>query len=297
MTLSLLGFLLEPLWGQDLEPRRWTPLPLGMKVMGIGFGQTTGDLFFDPVLNVEDARVDMESVGLSYVHSFELLGKLARLDVLLSQQSATWEGLLDGEPARVDRSGFADPRIRLSFALLGAPPLEGRKMQTRLKEKKNHTVLGGAIAVNLPWGEYFEDKLLNIGQNRYTIRPQLGLVHTRGPWSYELTGSVFLYTDNDAFFAGTTREQDSLFAFQSHVVRVFKPGVWASLSAGYGWGAGSVVGGVAKDDERGDFLAAFSFGFPVSKTQGIKLAYVRARTQKELGGDTDTFGLAWSMRL
>ncbi len=152
------------------------------------------------------------------------------------------------------------------------------------------------IPVTVPLGEYHEDKLLNLGQNRFIIRPQIGVVHTRGPWSYEVTGSIFFFTDNNDFFNGKRREQNPLYAMQAHVIRVFKPGFWASLSAGYGWGGRSTVNGARKDDERGDFLSALSVGFPVARNQGIKVAYIRARTQKDTGSDNDTLALAWSKR-
>ena len=105
----------------DLEPRRWTPLPLGTNIVGVGYGYTTGDVNFDPVLNVQDANVKVDTVYITHVNSFSLAGMLARFDVLIPWQHARWDGLLDGQPARVQRTGLADPRFRLSVNLRGAP--------------------------------------------------------------------------------------------------------------------------------------------------------------------------------
>ena len=44
-----------PAQAQDLEPRRWTPLPAGLNVVGAGYIATRGDVFLDPVLLVEDS--------------------------------------------------------------------------------------------------------------------------------------------------------------------------------------------------------------------------------------------------
>jgi hypothetical protein len=282
--------------GQDLEPRRWTPLPVGTQVLGVGYGRTVGDLFLDPVLLIEDAEVDVHSVGLSYVHSFSIAGKPFRLDALFPWQNARWKGLLDGAPASVTRVGLAGPIIRLSVNLAGAPAVGPAELRKYMKSRPVNTVVGAAVAVILPLGEYFEDKLLNLGQNRFTIRPQLGVVHTRGPWSYELTGSVFLYSDNDEFFNGKKLEQDPIYAVQTHLIRVFKGGTWASLSAGYGWGGRSTVNGERKDDERGIFLSVLSLGVPVGRRQSVKAAYIRSRTTKDTGSDLDTLAVAWSLR-
>ena len=94
---------------------------------------------------------------------------------------------------------MGDPRLRLSVNFIGAPALRGKEFQAYRASHSINTVVGAALAVTLPLGEYEQEKLLNLGENRFIIRPQLGFVHTRGRWSYELTGSVFLYTDNDEF--------------------------------------------------------------------------------------------------
>jgi hypothetical protein len=281
---------------QDLEPRRWTPLPTGLNVVGFGYGASTGDLLFDPVLLVEDAEVDLHILGASYVRTFDLAGRSARVDLLVPWVDARWKGLLDSVPTTVTRDGFADPRLRLSVNLVGAPALARSEFAGFMKSKPVNTVVGAALSFTVPVGDYLEDKLLNLGQNRYVIRPQVGVVHTRGRWSYELTGSAFFFTDNDEFWNGNEREQDPIYALQTHLVRVFRPGLWASLSAGYGQGGESQINDVAKDDERSDFLAALSIGFPTASNQGVKLAYILARTREDIGADLDTLAVAWNVR-
>ena len=66
------------------------------------------------------------------------------------------------------------------------------------------TIFGTALVIKLPTGDYMDDKLINLGTNRFTFRPQLGVVHNRGKWSMELTGAVYLYTSNDDFFNGNS---------------------------------------------------------------------------------------------
>ena len=52
---------------QDIEPRRWTPLPVGMNVLGAGVVHTDGDINVDPVLEIDDATVDVETVIVSFL--------------------------------------------------------------------------------------------------------------------------------------------------------------------------------------------------------------------------------------
>ena len=275
---------------QDLEPRRWTALPAGLNVVGAGYAATRGDVFFDPVLLVEDAEVEGHTAGVSFVRTFGIANKSARIDVTVPWHNMRWSGLLDGVPATVSRVGMADPWVRLSVILAGAP-VDGAPT------KSSNTVFGAALAVGLPLGEYLQEKLLNLGQNRVVIRPQLGVLHTRGKWSYELTGSTFLYGDNDDFLVDSKLEQAPLYAVQSHLIRVFdRPGYWAALSAGYAWNGRSTVDGDNVDDSRRLFLSAVAVGVPVGAKQGLKFSYLRSRSNANTGSDTDSLAIGWSYR-
>ena len=105
---------------QDLEPRRWSQLPTGVNFAGVGIGYSKGDIFLDPVLKIEDADFELVLGVAAYVRTFGLFGKSARFDLRVPYVSGTWEGLVDGEFAQVNRDGFGDPRFRLSVLLYGA---------------------------------------------------------------------------------------------------------------------------------------------------------------------------------
>ena len=296
LSLSASLLLSVPVWSQDLEPRRWTPLPEGMTVMGLGYGHTSGEVLFDPVLQIEEANVKADSLVLAYVHAFKWGERSVRFDMQLPWTHVKWEGTLAGEAASTERKGFADPRVRLSVNLLNISGAELAEKGLIPSDDGSRTVVGAAIAVKVPWGKYYEDKLLNIGENRYMIRPQIGVVHTRGQWAYELTGSIFFYSANDAFYNGHTRTQDPLYAMQTHVIYTFKPGYWASVSAGYGIGGQSSIDEVPKDDSWGNFMGSVAYGFPLSENQSLKAVYLHAKTQRITGAITDTFVLGWSIR-
>lgn len=278
---------------QELEPRRWAHVPIDTNFIGVAYIRTDGDVFFDPVLRIEDATLTINSVIATYLRSFNWSGKTARVDVRVPYKKEIWKGLLDGSPAKAVREGLADPRIRLSVNFIGAPALKGKEFHAYRASQTTNTIVGAALAISLPLGEYKEDKLLNLGQNRFIIRPQIGAVHTRGPWSFELTGSAFLYTDNDEFFNGNKLEQEPLFALQTHIIRNFQRGIWASISAGAVRAGQSIVNGEKKDDQKEDFLYALSAGLPVTRTSSIKVVYARGRTQKDVGSDADNIAVAY----
>jgi len=280
---------------QDLEPRRWSHLPAGLNVIGVGTALTEGDIFFDPLLRVEDATFELYGLGASYVHSFDWLGKSARFDATVPYASGRWEGLLDGEYASRRRRGFGDPRIRFSMNLYGAPPLSGKAFAQYRQDNPVNTTIGAALEVVLPVGEYNSDWLLNLGGNRYVFRPQLGVLHQRHKWQFEATGSLFLFQDNDEFWKGTRLEQDPLWFLQGHVIYGFKPGWWASLSGGYAYGGEATVNGVPKNNDARSSYWALSLGIPLSARQSLKLAWVSADTHVRAGTNSNALLAAWSV--
>lgn len=281
-------------FAQDIEPRRWTPFPLNSSYIGAGYGYTNGTIFFDPVLKIEDVTVNVSTFAVSYIHPFKLGKKLARFDVMLPYSIANWDGLLSGTPTSVNRSGFADPRLRFSVNILGPEAMELKEMQEYISTHPVFTVLGVSLAVTLPLGQYYEEKLLNLGQNRFVFRPQAGFVHNWRKWSYELTASVYIYGNNNDFFNDQTRKQDPVFAMQTHLIHRFNHGIWGSLSFGSGLAGQSVVNNLPNNDEREDILGGLSLGFPVVKKQALKLVYYRSQTLNDVGGDTNSFGVVWS---
>lgn len=277
---------------QDIEPRRWAQMPSGLNFIGIGLNYSEGDIALDPVLNIENAEVQLAGGGVSYIRSFGLAGRSARVDFLLPYASGRWEGLLNGELTSVRRRGLGDPHIRLSMLLYGGPAQSPAEFAST---PQSSTAVGVALSVALPYGDYINDRLINLGNNRWVVRPQLGVTHNRGPWSWELTGSVYVYGDNDRFYLGSLLETDPLWALQAHMIYTFRPGLWTSFSTAYGWGGESQVNGVDKNAEVGNWLTSLSLGLPLSRTQGLKVSLLHGVTQRPTGLDVDSLIVGWSM--
>jgi hypothetical protein len=284
-----------PCFAQELEPRRWSHLPIGTNFAGAGYAYTAADISFDPVLLIENADMEMHTWGVKYIRTFELFEKSARVDFAQAYQEGRWAGVLDGVSTTVRRSGWSDSALRFAINLYGAPPLEGKEYAAYRAETDVETIVGTGLVVQIPTGDYMDDKLINLGTNRFTFRPQIGVVHTRGKWSMEVTGAAWIFTDNDEFFNGNKLEQDPLYTFQGHLTHTFRPGLWATASAGYGYGGQSTVNGAEKDDRKENLAWALSLGYPITRQLGVKVAYIGTRTQESVGLDTDTIAVSFSI--
>lgn len=287
IALLLLGGAVN---AQELEPRRWAHIPGGVSFLGIGYALTDADIYLDPVLLIEDAEAEIHTLGVSYIHVFELFGKTTRLDVSAAFSSGHWQGQLDGEQTSTERDGFSDPKVRLAMNLLGPPAQSGEDFRPFI----SGTIVGASLEIATPLGEYDSSKLINLGSNRWSIRPQLGILHSWNNWTAEFSTSAWFFSTNDEFRGDLQLEQDPLYAVQTHLIHTFRPGLWASASLAYGSGARATVVGVPQDNRQENLLWALSVGYPIDRRQGLKFAYINGTTKRDIGNDIHRFQIAYS---
>jgi hypothetical protein len=295
LVLLLLSMHIAGVQAQNLEPRRWTLLPVNKNFIGVGTGNSRGDILLDSALQIEDGTMDSYFLSTAYIRSFGLFGNMARIEVTLPYALGRWEGMRAEMPVSTRRHGFGDPGLRFSYNFMGSPALQGKEFAAYRAANPVRTLMGVGVDVTLPLGEYYQERLINLGNNRYVVRPQFGILHQRHQWEFEITTSVFLFGENKDFINDTKREQDPLWFAQAHVNYSFTPGIWAGLGAGYGYGGSNTIAGDDKNDDGRVSFWALSFGMPLSMRQSVKLTYAISQTNTRTGSDLDSIIGSWNM--
>jgi hypothetical protein len=90
-----------PCFAQELEPRRWSHLPIGTNFAGGAYSYTEADISFDPVLLIENAEMEMHTWAYKYIRTFALFEKSARIEFAQGFQEGRWTGLVDGVPSSI----------------------------------------------------------------------------------------------------------------------------------------------------------------------------------------------------
>ena len=62
------------------------------------------------------------------------------------------------------------------------------------------TIVGASITVAAPLGQYHDSKVLNLGSNRWTVKPEIGLSRSPGRWIVEGMAGICLFTGKIDFF-------------------------------------------------------------------------------------------------
>ena len=277
---------------QDLDPRAYARVPVDMTFLVTGFVYTYGSVVSDPTLPIQDLEAKVETPLLAVGRTFGLFGLTSQALVSLPFSWAQVSGKLVGEDSSITRSGLGDTRFRLSVLLFGAPATTVNE----LVKSPPQSVIGASITVIAPTGQFFSDKLINLGTNRWSFKPEIGLSYMlTKQWYIDLYTGVWLFTNNDSFYPGNSlRSQEPLIAVQTHISYNFNPLMWTALDFTYYTGGQSSVNYVYNDDRQNNSRIGATFNLPLSKVSSIKFAYSTG-TIIRFGANFSTISAAWQM--
>jgi len=157
------------------------------------------------------------------------------------------------------------------------------------------TIIGVSLAVSPPGGQYDPGKLVNVGTNRWFIKPEIGLSKAWGPLTSEIAAGVYFYTDNNQPFQGDTLKQDPIYNLQGHLIYNFGPGIWGALDTNYYTGGRTTTDNKIADNRQENWRVGATFAFPVSRQNSIKL-YGSTGVYSRTGSNFDIVGIAWQFR-
>lgn len=150
-----------------------------------------------------------------------------------------------------------------------------------INDRANKNYLIGGLYITAPTGDYHDTKLLNMGNNVWTFRPEIGFAKGWGALCIQpVVGAVF-YTDNanynplGAYGRNVTLKRDPLYYAELHASFNFTPEFWFGTSLYYNNGAQSTANDVKNNDDRKDwtlgFTANYLFNRNISLSIGTKM--------------------------
>lgn len=291
LGVLLIGLVAAPAKAQELEPRAYTNVPVGLNFLIGAYAHSEGGLSTDPSLPVEDAKLKIDSAILGYARSLNLWGNSGKVDVILPYSDLSGTALVAGEIKERDARGFGDPRLRLSINFFGAPALSPQEFITY----RQNLVIGASLQVSAPGSQYDSSRVINLATNRWSVKPDIGLSKTLGAFMFDLTAGATFYSDNDNYYGGKRLEKDPIYSVQSNLSYNFGRGIWGAIGATYYDGGRTTVDGVRNDDAIGSSRIGAILSFPVNRQHSIKFNASRGVTTR-VGTSFDTVGIAWQYR-
>lgn len=275
---------------QDVQPRVYTPAPVGVNLVTVSYAFSSGAVLFDKTIPIDNANAAIHSIAAAYSRSISVFGMASRADIVLPYVLGDWEGDIERTAQSISHKGFGDPMLRLGVFLVGAPALtrvEFAKFQPR-------TIVGATLRVGLPLGQYDPNNIVNLGSNRWRIGPQLGISHVTAGFLWEAYAGAWFFTENREFLSNSTLSQDPLFTFQVHVDYRFKRRFWLAASSRQSLGGATEVDGGDKLDPETNNRVGLTLSLPVASKYTIKFIATTGLTTT-VGNDYTSVAGAWQM--
>jgi hypothetical protein len=276
---------------QDLEPRAYTNIPVGLNFVVAGYSYSTGGVLFDPSIPLENAKIKTHGALLAYARSVKVGNLSGKIDVIIPYAWLSGTADFMGAPASREVSGLADPRVRMSVIFIGGPALT----LSEFKDYKQNLVVGASLQVYFPIGQYDPDRVVNLGTNRFTFKPELGISKTIKQLMLELAVAGQFYTVNNNYYNGKTMSQAPIGSIQGHVNYNFRGGIWAALDGTIYWGGKTTIEGIEGDNLQENTRLGFTFALPFNIRHSIKLN-LSTGVSTRTGSDFDAITLVWQYR-
>lgn len=275
----------------EIEPRAYVNTPVGVNFLLGGYVYSDGGLANPGSSPLKDAQLTTHTGILAYARSLDVLGKSAKVDAILSYSDLSGTAMVEGQPRERAVSGLNDPRFRFSINLYGAPALSLQEFPTYQQD----LIIGASVQISPPLGHYDGDKLVNLGNNRWYVKPDIGISKAWGDFVLEFSTGMFFFTTNDDYFGGKTLEQNPLSTTQLHATYTIGRGVWVAVSGTYDFGGRTTVNGVASDDLQNNTRVGVTVTLPVNRNNSLKL-YGNTGIATSRGTDFDLVGIVWQYR-
>jgi len=275
----------------ELEPRAYANAPIGMNFLIAGVAFSEGGLSTDQASPIQDAHLNIDTGVLAYARSLDVWGKSGKFDVIMPYSRLAGSAMVSGQPVERNVNGLNDARFRFSVNFIGAPALS---MQEFAKYQQD-LIVGASLQVSAPIGQYDPNRLVNIGTNRWYIKPDIGISKALGAYTLELSAGAYFFTKNNDYYGGGTLEQETVYTSQAHITYSFGRGVWAALDATYDIGGRTTVNGVQNEDAMENSRFGATLAMPINQSYSIKL-YASSGVSTRTGSDYRLAGTALQYR-
>jgi len=280
-----------PARAQDMEPRAYSPSPLGTNFVAVVVGNSSGAILFDPTVPITDARGDLNSALVGYARTIRMGIRQGLVTATLPYVWGELAGKVFEESRQIRRSGLADVRVKMSLNFVGTKPMT----RDEFARAPRRTIVGASLTVQAPTGQYDKTKLINVGTNRWSFKPEVGVSVPVGRWFLDAYGGAWFFTSNDRFYTGdATRRQDPLVALQGHAGYTFKSRAWMAVDATWYGGGEATVDGGPPSSRQSNTRFGGTFSLPITRSQSIKFSAsegVAART----GSNFETYLVGWQL--
>ena len=258
---------------QFSDARAYDNTPVGVSQLELDYTYVRSNASLDPSLDIPGARLNLNEGTIGYTHYFGVFHRLVWVEAAVPL--AGLDGSIGGTNVHGTVAGAGDSSYQIAMLLKGGPALSIAQFESY----KPVSTLGLSLTITAPTGLYDTDKILNLGSDRWSFKPEFAYSLPFGSaqkWEFDGYGNVYFYTDNTSYRGREILRQRPLPGFEGHISYSFNDRAWVSLDTRYSFRATTYVDGVSQNNPQQNLIAGSELNISLSPQNSLTFVFAKA---------------------
>jgi len=236
---------------QFSDPRTYQNTPVGINQLELAYAYVRSNTSIDTSIVIPGAKFNLNQGYIDYSHYFAFLRRTSWVEA--SVPVANLNGSVAGTIIKGSTTGAGDSTYAAAILIKGGPAMS----PAQFAKAETTTSVGLSFSVTAPTGQYDPDKLLNLGSDRWSFKPELGVSKPFGPeqrWVFDAYVNGYVYTDNTSYRGAQVLHQRGLVGLEGHISYTFNDKIWTSLDTRASFLGDTTISGVYQNDVQQNFI-------------------------------------------
>lgn len=258
---------------QFTDAHSYDNTPIGTNQIELVYAYVHANASLDTSLVITGAKLDLNQGTIDYTRYFGGFQRLMWVEAAVPV--AGLSGSISGTNIQGSVVGTGDSSYQMGMLLKGGPALTVEQFQ----DYKPTTIVGLSFAFTAPTGLYRSNKILNLGSDRWSFKPELAVTYPFGPeqkWQVDAYANAYFYTDNTSYHGQEVLRQEPLPGFEGHLSYSFNDRLWASLDTRYSFRANTFVNGVDQSSSQQNFILGSEMNVSINSRNTLLLEFAKA---------------------
>jgi hypothetical protein len=258
---------------QFTDPRNYQNTAVGTNQLELSYTYAHADASIDTSVPIAGAHLNLNGGTVDYTRYFGVLHRLMWAEAAIPV--AVLDGSLGGTNIHSSTSGAGDSNYAVAMLLKGGPALSFEKF----RDYTPTTTLGISVTITAPTGAYNADRILNLGADRWSFKPEIGLSYPFGSdqkWEIDAYANTYFYTNNSAYHGREILRQEPLAGFEGHLSYAFADSVWLAFDTRYSFRGSTVIDGVPQDNPQQNFIVGSELNIGLSASSSLVVEVAKA---------------------
>ncbi|HEX8815865.1 MAG TPA: transporter [Terriglobales bacterium] len=258
---------------QFTDPHTYDNAPVGTNVLELGYDYARADASLDTFFVIAGARLDLNQGIVDYTRYFGLFHRL--IWVKAGVPVANLSGSIQGTNIQGSTTGTGDSGYEAAILLKGGPALTADQFETY----RPSTTVGVDLAIAAPTGSYNANKILNLGSDRWSFKPEIAVSHPFGleqKWQIDAYANAYFFTNNTSYRGKEILRQDPLPGLEAHLSYFLLENLWASIDTRYAFRGETWVSGVNQNDAQKAFILGSEMNVAVNARHSFTFKFAKA---------------------